>query len=43
MDVVVLIVTHLIGVGIGFAFGRVKGYNEAQPKRDAKGRFTTGA
>lgn len=40
MDIVVLIVTHLIGVGIGFAFGRVKGYSDAQPPRDAKGRFT---
>lgn len=39
MEAAVLLVTHLSLMGIGFALGRVKGFNEAQPKRDKRGRF----
>ena len=39
MEVVALIVSHLIALAVGFVFGKVKGFNDAQPSRDSKGRF----
>lgn len=39
MEMAVLFITHLSLMGIGFALGRLKGHNEAQPKRDKRGRF----
>ena len=39
MEAAVLVVTHLSLMGIAFALGRHMGYNEAEPKRDRKGRF----
>lgn len=40
MEVAVLVITHIMLLGVGFAFGHIKGYSDAQPKRDAKGRYT---
>jgi len=40
MEYAVLVVTHLSLMGISFALGKHFGYNEAQPKRGPKGRFT---
>lgn len=39
MEMAVIVITHLSVMGIGFAFGRLRGYAEAQPKRDKLGRF----
>lgn len=39
METLFIVVTYLLAVGVGFAFGRIKGYTESQPRRDAKGRF----
>lgn len=40
MEYAVLFVTHVSIAVIGFALGKHFGYNEAQPKRGPKGRFT---
>lgn len=40
MEAAVLLITHAAVLGIGFALGRIRGYKEALPKRDARGRFT---
>lgn len=39
MEAAVLIITHLSVMGIAYAFGRMRGYAEAQPKRGKNGRF----
>lgn len=39
MEAAVLVVTHLSLMGIAFALGRYMGYNDAQPKRGAHGKF----
>ena len=39
MEAAVIFMTHIMALAVGFAFGRVKGFNDAQPKRDSKGRF----
>ena len=39
MEVAVLVITHLSLMGISFELGKHFGYNDAQLKRDRKGRF----
>jgi hypothetical protein len=40
MEAAALIISHLIALAVGFIFGRIKGFNEAQPQRDKRGKFT---
>lgn len=40
MEVVAIIVGHLAALAVGYAFGKVKGFNDAQPSRDSRGKFT---
>lgn len=42
MEAAVLAFTHVIALGIGFAIGKLRGYIDAQPKRDKSGRFIKG-
>lgn len=39
MEVAVLLFTHIIAGGAGFALGKLRGYLDAQPPRDKQGRF----
>lgn len=39
MEAAVLIITHLSVMGIAYALGRVRGFNEAQPLRGKNGRY----
>lgn len=39
MSTVFLVISHCIALAAGFAFGRLRGFKEAQPERDTKGRF----
>ncbi len=39
MDVAILVMSHLILLIAGYVFGKWQGFVDAQPERDARGRF----
>jgi hypothetical protein len=39
MEAGVLIISHIMALGAGFAIGKYFGYVDAQPERDRLGRF----
>lgn len=39
MSIPFLVISHAMALAAGFVFGKLFGFNDAQPKRDSKGRF----
>lgn len=39
MEAAILVLTHVVIFAAGFAVGKLRGYLDAQPKRDKSGRF----
>ena len=39
MYVAFLVISHMLALAAGFAFGKMSGFKDAQPQRDSKGRY----
>ena len=39
VEAVVMVVGGVFSIAIGFAYGKIVGFNDGRPKRDRKGRF----
>ena len=39
MEVAIFVIALAMAFGAGFAFGSLKGYKDALPRRDMRGRF----
>lgn len=38
-EVVAMVALGILAIAIGFAYGKIVGFNDGRPKRDEKGRF----